>query len=260
MYNVIPLFKSEYSIGKSILTLDKIEDSINEKKAISIGTICKVNNIKILYLVEDSLSGFLKAYKLCEELNLELRFGLRISVVQDGTNKSDESYKNSSKIIIFIKNTEGYKDLLKIHNRAATDFLYYEKRTSWVDLRDKWSANLELVYPFFDSFLHKNTLSFATCLPEDSFTTPVFFDESAGHNLPFSSLIKNSLDNFTKNDKRNCEVVKSHSIYYFSPRQFKAYSCFRAINNRGTLAKMNIDGFSSDSFNFEKWKEIENNL
>jgi DNA polymerase III alpha subunit len=260
MYNVIPCFKSEYSVGKSILTLDKIQDSIDEKKAISIGTICKVNDIKVLYLVEDSLSGFLKAYKLCEELNIELRFGLRISVVQDGADKSDESYKNSSKIIIFIKNTDGYKDLLKIHNRAATEFFYYEKRTSWTDLRDKWSDNLELVYPFFDSFLHKNTLSFATCLPDDSFTIPIFFDESAGHDLPFSPLIKNSLDNFVKNDKRNCEVVKSHSIYYFSPRQFKAFSVFKTINARTTLSKPNLDSFCADTFSYERWKEIENNL
>lgn len=254
MYNILPLFKSEYSVGKSILTLDKTEEPINEKKAISIGTICKVNNLQVLYLVEDSLSGFLKSYKMCDELGIELRFGLRLSVVQDGTDKSEESYKNSSKIVIFLKNTAAYKDILKIHNQASTDFFYYEKRTDWKNLRNKWSDNLELIHPFFDGFIHKNTLTFAKCLPDDSFTTPVFFDESESHDLPFSPLIKKSLDNFIKNDNRNCEVVKGHSIYYYSSRQFKAYSVFRAVNNRGTLAKMNIDGFSSDSFGFEKWK------
>ena len=55
----IPFFKSHYSIGKSILTLQEEGESI-ENGPRSIIDLCKKNDIKDLHLVDDSMSGFLQ--------------------------------------------------------------------------------------------------------------------------------------------------------------------------------------------------------
>ena len=61
---MIPVFKSTYSIGKSILTLD---DSDKEGGPDSIFTICEENDIKLLVLVEDSMTGFVTAHNKCKK-------------------------------------------------------------------------------------------------------------------------------------------------------------------------------------------------
>ena len=77
---MIPVFKSTYSIGKSILTLD--EDEI-EGGPDSIFTICEENDIKSLVLVEDSMTGFVTAHNKCKDKDIDLVFGLRITCCND---------------------------------------------------------------------------------------------------------------------------------------------------------------------------------
>ena len=62
----IPLFKSHYSIGKSILSLEQ-EDEKKPNRPSSIIEIAKRNKMKTVFLVEDGMNGFLEAYKNCEE-------------------------------------------------------------------------------------------------------------------------------------------------------------------------------------------------
>ena len=68
---VIPLFKSHYSIGRSILTIED-EDQV-ENYPDSILSILKDNKIKDLYLVEDNMSSFLEAYTNTKKNNINLR-------------------------------------------------------------------------------------------------------------------------------------------------------------------------------------------
>ena len=73
MFSAVPLFKSHYSLGKSILTLAKAGSSDSDEPS-SIIDIAKNLNLQNLYLVDDSISGFLEAYKSCEEAKINLRF------------------------------------------------------------------------------------------------------------------------------------------------------------------------------------------
>ena len=77
-----PIFKSTYSIGKSILTLDDSEESDGPD---SIITICNDNDIKTLVLVEDRMTGFIKAHNVCKDNDIQLIFGLRITCCNDVT-------------------------------------------------------------------------------------------------------------------------------------------------------------------------------
>ena len=72
---MIPLFKSHYSLGRSILTLEDKNEKDNYPD--SIIQICKENKIKDLFLVEDNLSSFLEAYFNCKNNNINLNYGVR---------------------------------------------------------------------------------------------------------------------------------------------------------------------------------------
>ena len=66
-----PIFKSDYSIGKSILTIENIVK------------LYKKTNEKFLVLVEDSMTGFVKAHNLTKQNDIHLVFGLRVSCCND---------------------------------------------------------------------------------------------------------------------------------------------------------------------------------
>ena len=121
----IPLFKSHYSIGRSILTLEDTEEK-RENYPSSIVEIAKRNKMKSVFLVEDTMNGFLEAYKNLSEAGIKLVFGYRVSVCDDSTDKSKESIDTESKFVILARNDEGYKKLIKISSYAACDGFYYQ--------------------------------------------------------------------------------------------------------------------------------------
>ena len=63
--DVLPLFKSHYSIGRSILTLE--DEPQAESYPDSIINIVKDNSLKELFLVEDNMTSFLQAYTNCKK-------------------------------------------------------------------------------------------------------------------------------------------------------------------------------------------------
>ena len=91
---MIPIFKSNFSIGKSILTLDAPESCPDEDAADSILQIVKENNLSQLVLVEDSMIGFLEAHKAAKNLNIHLIYGLRINCCNDVSDEKKEQSKH----------------------------------------------------------------------------------------------------------------------------------------------------------------------
>tara|TARA_Y100000310_G_C20558090_1_gene751591 strand:- start:52 stop:849 length:798 start_codon:yes stop_codon:yes gene_type:complete len=247
----LPVFKSHYSLGRSILTLSHEEDDDRIKPA-SIINLCEKNDFKKLCLVEDSMSGFLEAYINSKEAGIELMFGLRLSVCPDMNEKDEESVKNSSKYIVFCLNSDGYKDLIKIHDLASKDGFYYKPRIDFKNLKKLWTNNLKLCVPFYDSFIHNNILLGGVSIPEFDFTkSTVFFTEDNG--LPFDDLLLGGVSSFA--DSEGHEVVQTKSIFYENKEDFKAYLTFRCINNRSTLNKPQLEHMTSDEFCLESWKE-----
>ena len=255
--NSIPLFKSHYSKGRSILTLEK-PDSVDPNGAQSIIKIAKDHRLKELFLVEDNPSGFLQAFINCEEQNIQLNFGLRITIAGNMLQKDEETFATQSKYVIFAKNKSGYKRLIKIYSKAAKDGFYYEPRIDFDELRKFWNEeDLTLCIPFYDSYVHKNTLQYSTCVPCFDFCNPVFFVED--NNMPFDSLIKDSVEKATSKNNgagKIHEVIYTQTIYYDKTEDFKAYLTFRCIDNRSALDKPNLDHMCSDEFSFDKWLKI----
>tara|TARA_Y100000593_G_scaffold95031_1_gene198574 strand:+ start:23205 stop:23972 length:768 start_codon:yes stop_codon:yes gene_type:complete len=250
MNESLPVFKSQYSLGKSILTLEKKDSSTNTGPD-SIIDICAENGIQDLYLVDDNMSGFLQAYLNSSEENIKLIFGLKIFIGPDKEDKTEESLKKFSKYIIFARNEEGYKRLIKIYSDASVNGFYYTPRSDFKFLKSVWSEeDLHLCIPFYDSFIFKNVLENYSCVPEIDFTEPTFFIEN--NNLPFDNLLENKVIEFTEG---KTELIKTKSIYYKNKEDFLAYLTFRCINNRSALEKPNLEHMCSDQFCLESWKE-----
>ena len=100
---MLPVYKSTFSIGKSILTMDKIIE------------LCKSDEADHLLLVEDSLTGFVKSHNSCNDADLQLIFGLRLTCCNDISTEGEEA---DHKIIILAKNDEGCKLLNAIYSFA----------------------------------------------------------------------------------------------------------------------------------------------
>ena len=80
MEEVIPLFKSHYSLGRSILTLDIPKEFTDDRSDTVFDIIDDITpEVKDVFLVEDSMAGFLEAYTNAKELKKKLIFGLRLT-------------------------------------------------------------------------------------------------------------------------------------------------------------------------------------
>jgi len=239
---MIPLFKSHYSIGRSILTLEQDTDR-------SILSLARDAELEEVVLVEDSLIGFLEARKAFDEEGRKLRFGLRVEISNNPTQSEDCKHK----IIVFAKNSMGCQKLNLIYSNA------FVETGGVLDenfLREVWSDDdLKLAIPFYDSFIFNNTMHFSTCTPDFSFTSPVFLIED--NNLPFDRLVKEEIESYCSKNKYTTQQAKS--IYYPTEKDFSAYQSYKCICNRGfksrTLDCPNFDHQGSDQFSFESWRK-----
>ena len=247
---MIPLFKSHYSIGKSILTLSS---ETEEGAADSIINIAIDNNLKNLVLVEDSLVGFLEAHTACAKNNLNLIFGLRMDCCED-VNVAEK--KDCHKIIIFAKNKKGCARLNSIYSHS------FVKNGGVIDfnvLKEMWSEpDLKLCIPFYDSFIFCNLFTFKSFVPDFSFTAPTFFLESNG--LPFDIPLRKKVNSFIEANNYRSEVCQS--IYYKNKEDLSSFITYKLICSRKNFAgrsilleKPNLAHLGSDEFCWESYLE-----
>jgi hypothetical protein len=226
---MIPLFKSHFSIGKSILRIDDI--------------LSLTEGLEQVYFVEDNMTGFPEVFRKFGE---RLRFGLRFSIYNEDHNQESES-----RMIAFANGDAGAKELYNLYTKQSDTKI----TKPWDDTKE-----LQYVVPFYDSFLHKNLTTFSNCvvdLPQDV----SFIVED--NNLPFDSLIENKIISYCKN--RNNEIVGAKSIYYENREDVLAFQTYKLICNRRIgrtydLSNPGLDHFGSDEFCFESWKNYSDTI
>jgi len=233
---MLPVYKSTFSIGKSILTVEKILE------------LCKSDSAKYLFLVEDSMTGFIKAYHSCKKAGVQLIFGLRLVCCNDVAKEGNDS---DHKIVILAKSDKGCKLLNSICSFAN---LEGSTKVDFNFLNEIWDEqHLELVIPFYDSFIHQNQLYLKNCVPNFQKITPIFWREN--NNLPFDPLIDKAVLEYIKN-KYTSALVKS--ILYEKKDDIEALQTYKIICGRkfgaaSTLSKPNLDHFGSNEFCFESY-------
>ena len=239
---MLALFKTHYSIGKSIIQLD---DESDKGGSDSLWDIAKDLDMKDVFLVEDSMSGFLKAYEGAKKRSLNLRFGLRVDC-----KNSEASEKSNHKLVIFALNSDGCHDLIRLSSEVNVKLA---GSANYEYLKQNWTKNLQMVVPYYDSFLFQNLFTFNQCLPDFSFTQPIFMKES--NRLPFEQAYNIELDVFRK----DFEFMDGKSIYYKNRSDFKAWQTFKCMSRKGygapTLEKPELSHCCSAEFSVESWKE-----
>jgi DNA polymerase III alpha subunit len=245
---MIPIFKSTYSIGKSILTLDH-PDKVRDDGPDSIFSIAKDNKLSTIYLVEDSMVGFFDAFKKCQDLGIQLCFGYRFTCCNDYENKD-----SNHKLIAFAKNDQGCKDLNRFYSFVNTQ---RDGRISDQDLVNMWTENMLLVVPFYDSFIFNNHFCLGNCIPDFKSIPVLYFIER--NNLPFESMIEKAVREYaSKHSIYKPELVKS--IYYRYKSDVEAFQTYKILCNRSfgrqaTLSSPNLNHFGSDEFCWESFQE-----
>jgi len=252
---MIALFKSHYSIGKSILTLSH-PSKVQEDGPQSVFSIAE--NEDSITLVEDSLVGFLQAQKTAESMGKHLIFGLRISCSHLEVSTDSDSPTNHCchKLIIFAKNDVGCSLLNKIYSHA---FCNNDGVIDIPSLKEMWSnEDLQMAIPFYDSFIFMNSMHFCSCIPDFSFCDPHFFLEN--NYLPFDQQIRSKVIDYCENFKYN--YSESKSIYYNKKEDFEAYQTYKCIcakrnGKQRTLSVPNFDHLSSPEFSYESYLETK---
>lgn len=258
MYNILPMFKSHYSLGRSILTLEKPADKKDKKYkagqySSSIFDLLIDNQLDTLVLVEDNMSGLLQVSKQCEDSKIKLVFGLRLDVTENMDQKDDAAMMKRAKYIIMGNKPAAYKKLIKISSLASRQGFYYKPAIDFKHLKDLWDDSLTLIVPFYDSFIYQNTFNSHLHVPDFGFTKPLFLTED--NDLPFDEPLLNRVNSYAKGV---FDILPAQSIFYKSPDDFDAYVAFRCIHNRGsnqksTLDKPELEHMGSNQFNFDKW-------
>ena len=254
---MLPLFKSHYSVGKSILTVDA-PDKVEKGGSASVFDIAQKNGLPQLVLVEDSLIGFLESKKVADSLGIQLVFGLRLSVCEDMQKEFKRgSLECAHKIIIFSKNSFGCSLLNQIYTCAFTNG---GGKIDFANLKRLYNPNdLKIAIPFYDSFLFHNLFSYKEpCILDDSFFDPIYFTEA--NQLPLDVPLLEAVESYCKGSH---PIEKVKTIYYENREDFEAYQTYKCICGRGfsskpkTLDMPNLDHCGSPEFCFESYLENE---
>ncbi len=246
MLNKILIYKTHYSIGSSLFTLEK-ETEINPNKPVSLLAVAKQHGLKQIIIAEDNISSFWKAHVLFKEANVQLIYGVSLTLC-DNLSIEKDGMRTNGDATIWLKNDKAYFDFVKIYTEASTIGLHEGKRRiTWARLNELWSDNFEISLPFYSSFIAQNTLQlFHSANPNFGKLKPTIF--LADHNLPFDSCLRGAALKFASS--HNLNTLESKEVRYYKPEDAYAAFVMRCILNRSTAEKPNLDSFSSRSFSF----------
>jgi hypothetical protein len=246
-----PIFTSHFSIGKSILTLDHPSKQV-EGGPDSIFSIALENNLDKIFLVEESMTGFFDAVNLSKELGIQLVFGYRFFC---SNNLGDD--KSKHKLILFAKNDAGCKQLNSFYsliNTSLNGSICNERLSKELSER----PDLQLVVPFYDSFIFWNKMTLSSCIPDLKRFNPIFFVED--NSLPFDRLIESSVRDYVKSNYVGAKIEKVKSILYKNKSDCAALQTYKILSGRrfgkkSDLSSPNLEHFGSDEFCWESYLE-----
>ena len=228
---MIPLFKSTFSIGRSLL---RVEDLVD---------IAQSGDVKRMILVEDNFYGFRVVNKAFLNIGVPLVYGVKLPVVQ-----SDLS-EQSSKLIFFPKNNKGENNARKLYTKCYTsegDCLNLSK------LEDNELEEISIGVPFYDSYVYNNIFHFGMCDLSLKKYDHFYIEESNNHPFDFqiSAVLK----------KMKVKTEKAKSIYYRDKDDFEAFQMYKAVCSRKqgrvpSYSNPRLNDFCSNEFSYESFLE-----
>jgi|TARA_R100001163_G_scaffold61704_1_gene51901 DNA polymerase III alpha subunit len=228
---VIPLFKSTFSIGRSLL---RVEDLID---------IAQSGDVKKMILVEDNFYGFRVVNKAFLHAEIPMVYGVKVPVVQSSITEK------TSKLIFFPKNNKGVHVVRKLYTKCFTSV---GECLNLSDLGEGELDDVSIGVPFYDSYVFNNIFHFGMC---DLFLDKYdhfYIEESNNH--PFDFQISAALK------KLKVKTEKCKSIYYRNKDDFEAFQMYKAVCNRKqgrvpTFSNPRLNDFASNEFCYESYLE-----
>lgn len=226
--NLIPLFKTKFSIGKSILS---------EKDVLRLS---KESGLVVTTIVDDSFYGFRKIAKVFAEAKQPFVFGISLPVISDTST-------SSSKLVFLAKNDKGVDEIRKLYSKC-----YCAEDKTLAFVASEISDNVQIAVPFYDSFIYQNVFNFGFHDIDFGSHNPIYMSESNDH--PFDFMIQRVLDKVSKNQ----QSVKT--ICYEKREDFMAAQAYRSLTSRKMGRQPNfqnprIEGSCSEEFCWESYKE-----
>ena len=247
---ILPLFQSNYSALRSLLTYDEPTE-IDPAGQVSVLSVCKKHDIRETFCFDTRFSGFPTLYKNAKKAGVSARFGIKLTLTADIEDKSEASLKTESQIIIWMNCSEGYQYLIKIYSKSFIDGFYYRPRLDIATLRKMWHSSLSLMCPPFDNTIHNNQLKSRLSIPDFNGLAPTM--TFARMELPFDSLLIPAIKQFAEANKLGCLEV--HPIYYYVRADFDAYLALRCIGNKSHFDSPGVDFLCSREFCYEAYEE-----
>lgn len=254
MDNILPIFSTQGNICRSLLTAED-ETEISDNSPVSIFALAKKHNLNKLFVIDRSFLEFPKLYKNCNKYNIQLIFGISFLVCNNSSNKDEESLFSNCRVAVVMKNSDGYKDLIKLNNRinANKESFYYESRGDWNDIKKYVTDNLQVFIEPYNNFIEKNFIFNGSCIPDFGKIKPIM--TYANMNIIYDQIIIPKIKEYSRNNGFECLEV--HPIYYHLREDFKAYSTLRSIDVRSKFNCPNINYLSSREFCWEAYEEKE---
>lgn len=269
MQSILPVFRSHYSQSLSLLTLAE-PGKAKPGNPISVFDLVQEGGLKDVVISDTRIDGFIEAYKTASKLGLRLCYGIQLVCCADCADRSMESRRTESRVIVFIRGgsineaslPQGYSDLLRIWSRAwgregHVTFRFGGEehaygRTDWKTLKALWTPNLVLALPYVGSFIARNTLSFNR-LTADLPVTPWLMKERMS-GLPYASILDEAIDLYAT--QTGAPVMSTKTICYKDRAAFEPYVTLRALGAGGTWEDPNVDHLCSDTWCWEVYREL----
>lgn len=243
---MIPFFTSDNSIGRSIL---KLKPTKQDGGPSDILTMVKEAALSEVFLVEDTMIGFLDAHKLFSGENISLRFGVRFKMCNDVTD--EDHSKDEYKLIVFATSDDGCKELYRLFSKAHTE------HNGYLDCGVIKEFNLDnflFVHPFYDSYLYQNTFYFKNCI-FDSLIEGRELWAWEENGLPMDTIMHKKLA------FKVASCVKVKTVLYRARSDVEAYQVYRMACSRSFskksrgLSSPDLEHFGSAEFCFQSYME-----
>jgi DNA polymerase III subunit alpha len=200
-----------------------------------------------------NLYGAIDFYKTCKKNGIKPIIGSDIYIAPRSRHEKEHNIDNhTSRLVLLVKNEEGYRNLLKLVSRSFMEGFYYTPRADH-KLIEEYSDGLIAIIPSFagepvralasgsseraeESYLwHKKVFG------ENLYSEITMHPEIEGHGEIMQTLIKYSKE-------KNIPLVAAHDTYYLKPADAIARELVRKIRTGGRLDKEL--GVSQTDFSF----------
>ena len=250
MPNFTPLnIHSHYSL---LTALPKIPDLIAHAKKEGHMTLALADN--------GHMYGAIEFYKACEKAGIKPIIGLHAYLALRGRGDKQAGIDNRrDRLLLFAKNIEGYRNLIKLTTRANLEGFYYKPRVDR-ELLEEYKDGLIAIAPAFgsdigrlhnqgdDTILKEKIEWYKNTFGADSF----FFEisrhpEIDGHDQMMKKRIALA-------KAENVPIVATQEVYYLVPDEKKARETLLLVNSQGDTRERDND---ESDFSFPGTAEFE---